>query len=155
MELNEDSIPLSAKLDAYIKKQSVKELKSTWFYYGIGAAVLFYNYHSIKDWLLKIKPDRPLGRVLNGWLDVRFPPISGHWLSVSGCPLCAISRHCVTGRHQPVTEIRAVSMPPVNAARRRFDYQANLEGALRQPELAHMRFYRLRRQLRAPSLWPA
>src|SRR5215469_17393972 len=26
-------------------------------------------------------------------LNVRFTPESGHWLSVSGCPLCAKSRH--------------------------------------------------------------
>ena len=28
-------------------------------------------------------------------LNVRFTPESGHWLSVSGCPLCATSRHGV------------------------------------------------------------
>jgi hypothetical protein len=42
-----------AKLDAYIKQEGIKELKGRWFYFGLGAAVLIYNYQSIRDWLLK------------------------------------------------------------------------------------------------------
>jgi hypothetical protein len=42
-----------AKLDAYIKREAVKELKGRWLFYGFVAAALIYNYQSIKDWLLK------------------------------------------------------------------------------------------------------
>src|SRR6516162_2768132 len=37
---------------------------------------------------------RPPGEII----DVRFTPKSGHWLNVSGCPLCAKSGHdaCLT-----------------------------------------------------------
>jgi len=30
---------------------------------------------------------------------VRFTPVSGHWFSVSGCPLCAIKRHLEGGTY--------------------------------------------------------
>src|SRR5262249_8797876 len=35
----------------------------------------------------------PLADIQRGPIDVRFTPESGHWLSASGCPLCAKSRH--------------------------------------------------------------
>jgi hypothetical protein len=42
-----------AKLDAYIKREALKEFKGLYFFYGALAVALIYNFDSIKAWLLK------------------------------------------------------------------------------------------------------
>src|SRR6516165_401858 len=56
--------------------------------------------------------------------DVRFTPKSGHWLSVSGCPLCATSG--LTHRSKIVT----YSTTLVGASKQRRRYAADLTSSL-------------------------